>query len=82
MFTVLEVDNLRSDATAGVNSHFAVVIGKETLQMLAFLECVVLSPSLYAPYIGEYSTTIHLHFREQLPIILSIHVRGISVSLS
>ena len=33
---------------AGVNSRFAVVTEElEILQMLTFLECVVLSPSLY-----------------------------------
>ena len=31
----------------GVNSRFAIATEEEILQMLTFLECVVLSPSLY-----------------------------------
>ena len=41
------MDSLRGKTMVGANSHFAVVTVKEILQMLTFLECVVLSPSLY-----------------------------------
>ena len=41
------MDNLQSETIAGVNSRVAVVTGEEILQMLTFLECVVLSPNLY-----------------------------------
>ena len=47
MSTSREVDNLLSETMTSVNSHFAVATEEEILQMFAFLECVVLSPSLY-----------------------------------
>ena len=47
MSTSREVDDLRSETMAVVNSRFAVVTEKEILQMISFPECVVLSPSLY-----------------------------------
>ena len=47
MSTSREVDDLRSETMAVVNSRFAVVTEKEILQMISFAECVVLSPSLY-----------------------------------
>ena len=40
------MDNLHSVTVAGVSSHYVVVMEEEILQMLNFLECVVLSPSL------------------------------------
>ena len=45
MSTSQVVDNLISETMAGVNSFFAVVTEEEVLQMLTFLECVVLSTS-------------------------------------
>ena len=36
---------------ADVNFRFAVVTEEKILQMLSFLECVVLSPSLYCTII-------------------------------
>ena len=47
MSTSREEDNLGSETMAVVNSRFAVVTEEEILQMFIFLECVVLSPSLY-----------------------------------
>ena len=44
---LLEVDNLRTETMAGVNSHFATVIEEEILKMLTFLECFVLSEFVY-----------------------------------
>ena len=44
---LLEVDNLRTETMAGVNSHFAAVIEEEILEMLTFLECFVLSEFVY-----------------------------------
>ena len=41
--TSWEVQNLQSQTVACVNSHFVVVTEEEILQMLPFLECVVLS---------------------------------------
>ena len=41
-----EMNNLRIETVAGVNSYFAVVIEEGILQMPTFLECVVLSSSL------------------------------------
>ena len=47
IFISWEVDILRSETKAGVGSRFWVATEKEILQMLTFLECVVLLPSLY-----------------------------------
>ena len=47
MSTSRGVGNLWSEAVAGVNSRLAVMTEEEILQMLTFLERVVLSPSLY-----------------------------------
>ena len=47
MSTSREVDDLRSETMAGVNSSLVVVTEEEILQMLIFLECVMLQPSLY-----------------------------------
>ena len=41
------MDNSWSETTAEINSHFAVVTREEIVEMLSFLECVVLSRSLY-----------------------------------
>ena len=46
MSTSREVNNLLRETMAGINSSFAVVT-EEILQMLTFLECAVLSSSLY-----------------------------------
>ena len=47
MSTSREVNDLRSETMAGINFRSSVVTEKEILQMLTFLECVVMSPSLY-----------------------------------
>ena len=47
MSTSREVDNLRSVTMVGVKFRLAAVTEAEILQMLTFLECVVLPPSLY-----------------------------------
>ena len=47
MSTSREVDRSWSETKAGVSSLFAVVTEEKVLQMLTFLECVVLSLNLY-----------------------------------
>ena len=48
-----EVDN---EIVTGVNPRFVVVAEEEILQAVAFLECVVLSPSLYMQVIQLFSS--------------------------
>ena len=47
MSTSWDADILQDETIAGVHSRFVVVTEEEILQMLTFLECVVLLPSLY-----------------------------------
>ena len=62
MSTSREVDNLRSVTMVGVKFRLATVTEAEILQMLTFLECVVLPPSLYMPIRLFYSILVNSSF--------------------
>ena len=51
-----------SETTAGVNSHFALVIEQEILQMLPFLKCVVFSLSLFTLIQLLFSNSVNSDF--------------------
>ena len=47
MSTSRDVNNFVSEKMPSVNSPFEVMTKEKNLQTLTFLDCVVLSPSLY-----------------------------------